>query len=689
MLWIGVDVGGTFTDLVILDDETGQIRVGKRPSTPARPDEAVLSVIDGATRPDELGVARGFIHGTTIGLNALLERDDGRLALLTTRGFRDVLEIRRGDRGELYNLFWAPPAPLVPRRLRLEVTERVGADGSVVVPLAREDVRAAAARLAEEEIESLAIVFLHSYANSEHELQALSDLREAGYEGDVSLSHAASGEYREYERTCTTVIDAYVRREVSTYLRRLDDGLAAAGFDGLKLITRSGGGAMTFAEAQARPFETILSGPVAGAEGASLLASELELDAVVTADVGGTSFDTALIVAGRPHKLYEGVVDGLPVQAPWIDVRSIGAGGGSIAYVDTGGLLRVGPRSAGAVPGPACYGAGGSEATVTDAALVLGMLGDGVLANGTRLNGELARGAIERLAAGLGMSVQDAARGIVEIVTASMANTITEITIDQGEDPREAVLMAFGGAGPLFATLLARHLGMTRMVIPPHAGNFSAYGLLVADLAQSHARTRIRPVADGVLADARDTLQELFETLGDRLAEGNARSGETVREVALDMRYSGQEHTITVDVPCSADGQIALSAPELLERFAIQYEKTYGSTMDVEVQILTWRATLHTRLPQRRTQAANGRPALEAADAPGRTEERTVPAYSFVAGSVLDFAIVERDSMAVGGSLPGPAIVIEDTATTYVDAGFRVQPHPSGAFLITQEGAAG
>ena len=417
MLWIGVDVGGTFTDLVILDDETGQIRVGKRPSTPARPDEAVLSVIDGATRPDELGVARGFIHGTTIGLNALLERDDGRLALLTTRGFRDLLEIRRGDRGELYNLFWAPPAPLVPRRLRLEVTERVGADGSAVVPLAREDVRAAAARLAEEEIESLAIVFLHSYANPEHELQALSDLREAGFEGDVSLSHAASGEYREYERTCTTVIDAYVRREVSTYLRRLDDGLAAAGFDGLKLITRSGGGAMTFAEAQARPFETILSGPVAGAEGASLLASELKLDAVVTADVGGTSFDTALIVGGRPHKLYEGVVDGLPVQAPWIDVRSIGAGGGSIAWIDEGedrcGSGRGAPDP---IPARPAMAAGGSEATVTDAALVLGMLGDGVLANGTRLNGELARGAIERLAAELGMSVQDAARGIVEIV---------------------------------------------------------------------------------------------------------------------------------------------------------------------------------------------------------------------------------------------------------------------------------
>jgi N-methylhydantoinase A len=689
MLWIGVDVGGTFTDLVILDDETGEIRVGKRPSTPARPDEAVLSVIGSAARPDELAAARGFIHGTTIGLNALLERDEGRLALLTTRGFRDVLEIRRGDRAELYNLFWAPPAPLVPRRLRLEITERVGADGSPVVPLVGEDVRVAAARLAEEEIESVAIVFLHSYANPEHELQALSHLREAGFEGDVSLSHATSGEFREYERTCTTVIDAYVRRQVSAYLRRLDDGLASAGFDGLKLITRSGGGAMTFAEAQARPFETILSGPVAGAEGASVLARDMDLNAVVTADVGGTSFDTALIVAGRPHKLYEGVVNGLPVQAPWIDVRSIGAGGGSIAYVDTGGLLRVGPRSAGAVPGPACYGAGGDDATVTDAALVLGMLGDGVLANGTTLDRELASDAVQCLAAELGMSMQDAARGIVEIVTASMANTITEITIDQGEDPRKAVLMAFGGAGPLFATLLARQLGMTRMVVPPHAGNFSAYGLLVADLVQSHARTRIRPVADGVLDDATETLAELFETLGGRLTNGDAGAGETVCEVALDMRYAGQEHTITVDVPCSADGQIAVSAPELLERFSSQYEKTYGSTMDLQVQIITWRATLHTRLPQRRTQPTNGQPAAHGPPAPGRLKTRTLPAYSFAAASTVDFAIVDRASLSANGKVDGPAIVIEDTATTYVDVGFRVEPHRSGALVINQEGAAG
>jgi N-methylhydantoinase A len=683
MLWIGVDVGGTFTDLVTLDDETGQIRVAKRPSTPARLDEAVLEVIDAACGREELAAARCFIHGTTVGLNALLQHDDTRLALLTTRGFRDVLEIRRGDRGEPYNLFWTAPPPLVPRHLRLEVTERVGADGSALVPLASEDIRVAATRLAEADVASVAVVFLHSYANPEHELQALSELRTAGFEGDVSLSHATSGEFREYERTCTTVIDAYVRRQVGAYLGRLDDGLATVGFDGLKLITRSGGGAMTFDEARARPFQTILSGPVAGAQGASVLARELDLNAVVTADVGGTSFDTALIVAGRPHKLYEGVVNGLPVQAPWIDVRSIGAGGGSIAYVDTGGLLRVGPRSAGAVPGPACYGAGGQEATVTDAALVLGMLGYGVLANGATLDRGLARAAMERLATQLGMSAEEAARGIVEIVTAGMANTITEITIDQGEDPREAALMAFGGAGPLFATLLAAQLGIRRVVVPAHAGNFSAYGLLCADLVQSHARTRIRRVADGVLEDEQEMLSELFQTLGERLVDGDAGSGKTVREAALDMRYVGQEHTITVDVPCSANERIALSVPELLHRFATQYEKTYRSTMDQEVEIITWRATLHTRLPQRRLQppAAGDTPAP-----PSGADRRTLQAYSFAAGSTLDFALVHRASLTSQGALEGPAIVIEDTATTYLDLGFRAEPHRSGALLITDRG---
>ncbi len=686
MHWLGVDVGGTFTDLVMLDEESGEVRVAKRPSTPVRPDEGVLAAVEVACPDDELQAARYFIHGTTVGLNALLEHDQRGLGLLTTRGFRDVLEIRRGNRGEPYDLFWRPPEPLVPRRLRLEISERMGADGRPVVPLDRDDVRAAATRLAEAEVDSVAIVFLHAYANPEHELQALAELRAAGFTGQVSLSHLTSGEFREYERTCTTVIDACVRREVGPYLQRLTKRLQSAGFAGDTLITRSGGGAMTVEEAEARPFETILSGPVAGVEGAATLAAELGLDAVVTADVGGTSFDTALIVAQRPQQLYEGSVNGLPVQSPWVDVRSIGAGGGSIAHVDVGGLMRVGPRSAGADPGPACYGDGGEEPTVTDAMLTLGMLGRGVLANGKVLDRVRAESAIAPLADVLGMSVDGVARGIVEIAAASMANVIGEVTIDQGEDPRQAVLMAFGGAGPLFATLIARQLGMAGVVVPRHAGNFSAHGLLVADLVRSAARTRIGPVSEDTLAEGNDTLAQLFRGLAKRPLQtgrqvptpGDADGRDESREVALDMRYVGQDHAITVELPCSLEGRLELSAPSLLEQFARQYEKTYGSTMEEVVEIITWRATVRTRLSRRGPE----RPATAANDTDGGAPQ-TLPAYSFAAGSVRQFAIVERDSLQPRDRLEGPAIILEQTATTYLDSGFQLRVNDSGALSIT------
>jgi N-methylhydantoinase A len=300
------------------------------------------------------------------------------------------------------------------------------------------------------------------------------------------------------------------------------------------------------------------------------------------------------------------------------------------------------------------------------------------LANGTVLDRDLAVAAIEPLAGALGMSVDDTARGIVEIATASMANAIAEITIDQGEDPRQAVLMAFGGAGPLFATLLARQLDIGRMVVPPHAGNFSAYGLLVTDLIQSHARTLIRRVADDMLEDGNETLAKLFETLDDRRAGGRQDdASELAREVALDMRYVGQEHTITVAVPCSPDGSLGVSAPGLLALFASQYEKTYGSTMDEQVEILTWRATVRTRLPRRgRQRAANGQAPASMGDG------RTLPAYSFTAAGVRDFAIVDRSTLQSGAVLDGPAIILEDTATTYLDGGFSVELDRSGALAI-------
>ncbi len=530
---IGVDVGGTFTDLIFYDDRSGEVRVGKEPTTVSAPDEGVIRAVAAAVPAGMVPEAQYFLHGTTVGLNALLERKGAVVGLLATRGFRDILEIRRGDRDDPYDLFWTQPLPLVPRHLRLPVTGRIRADGRIHTPLDEEDIRRAVEVFLAEGVSCVAVSFINSYANPEHELGAERALRRFGFEGDVSLSHQVSGEYREYERTCTTVIDAYVRPRVTTYLRHLEERLRRAGFKGGVMVTRSGGGAMSFAEAQARPVETILSGPVAGAEGAAELARSLGIDDVITADVGGTSFDTCLIIGGRPQLMYEGRVAGFPVQIPWVDVRSIGAGGGSIAYVDVGGLLRVGPRSAGAEPGPAAYGRGGTEPTVTDAAAVLGMLATGELAGGVRLDLERARAALAPVADTLGFSLEVTARGILTIANANMANAIREITVEQGQDPRRATLLPFGGAGPLFGTLLARELDIRKLIIPPYAGNFSAWGLLGSDLRRTAARTRILPLSAPSLLEVNEVLAELFAELAGRAEARRDRRAAAARSASI------------------------------------------------------------------------------------------------------------------------------------------------------------
>jgi N-methylhydantoinase A len=673
---IGVDVGGTFTDLIFYDDESGEIRVGKEPTTPSAPEDGVLAAVASAVPQQRVGAAEYFLHGTTVGLNSLLTRSGAVVGLLATRGFRDILEVRRGDRDDPYDLFWKHPPPLVPRRLRIPVTERMLFDGTVHTAIDLDDVTAAVAVFEQEGVTSVAIAFLHSYANPAHELAAAEALRGAGFAGELSLSHQVSGEYREYERTTTTVIDAYVRPRMSVYLKALEQRLSGTGFGGNLLVTRSGGGAMTFPEAEARPFETILSGPVAGAEGAAELARTLDLGDVITADVGGTSFDTCLITGGRPQVMYEGKIVGLPVQTPWVDVRSIGAGGGSLAWVDVGGLLRVGPGSAGADPGPACYDRGGTQPTVTDAAFLLGMLGEGNLASGIALNRAAAERAMAPLAEQLGFEAEEVARGIMTIAAANMANAIREITVEQGQDPRSATLAPFGGAGPLFGTLLARELEIRRIVVPPYAGNFSAWGLLGADLTQSAARTRIMKLGDGVVDEANAIVRALFETLTARASAANGH-GATTKEIAADMRYVGQEHTITIPLD-SAGGRVVADVAEIRDAFTQEYEKTFGHQMDEEVEIVSLRATLRTPLPRRAGEhvATSDEEPLDAVgEAYSFTEERWIP-----------FRILRRAQL--GGTLAGPAIILEETATTYLDAGFEATVHESGSLFVTDTKSA-
>ncbi len=641
-----------------------------------------MAVLDATLGAERLSGADSFRHGTTVGLNALLEGRGAVVGLLATRGFRDVLELRRGDRDDPYDLFWAPPPPMVARELRRPVTERILANGEIDTELDEGDVLAAARTFAEAGVTAVAIAFMNAYVNPAHERRAAECLRAAGFDGHLSLSHRVSGEYREYERTTTTVIDAFVRGRMNSYLGRLETGLRERGFRGQCLIMRSGGGAMTFEEAAERSVETILSGPVAGARAVAELAGDLALEHAVAADVGGTSFDTCLIDHGRPPVLYEGNVRGLPIQTPWIDVRSIGAGGGSIAHVDAGGLLRVGPHSAGADPGPAAYGRGGAAPTVTDAAVVLGMLPTEEISGGVTLDRELAEESFAELTERLGFSsAAEVARGVVQIVVAQMGDAIRGVTVDRGQDPREASLVAFGGAGPLFGGLLAAELGAQAVIVPSYAGNFSAWGLLRAEIARTASRTYMSEISSAGL----DGVGKLSETLFAQLEAGEI-SGALRRSIQLDIRFVGQEHTLTVAGPMRG-GTVAAEPDLLTETFLREYDRTFGSTIDEQVEIVCVRAIVdRTSDDAQLSGASNGHARTTTTAAARPATARTRSAWSFTAERELPFAIIERDSLTPGSRLQGPAIVLEPTATTYLDDGYALEVHPQGAVVISRSG---
>ncbi|HEV7844939.1 MAG TPA: hydantoinase/oxoprolinase family protein [Thermoleophilaceae bacterium] len=677
---LGVDVGGTFTDLVFYDHATGEVRVGKGSTVPASPDVGVKRVVSDTLESSELAASDLFLHGTTVGINSIVQRNGAVVGLLTTGGFRDVLETRRADRDEFYNMLWKPSEPLVPRRLRIDVTERVLADGSVHKPLDEGEVRSAAARFIEEGVESIAVIFINAHTFFEHELAAERVLRDAGFEGGISLSHQVTGEYREYERTSTTVIDAYVRPRVSTYLRDLSTSLREEQFDGEFLVTRSGGGSMPFSEAELRPFETVMSGPVAGAAGAAELCRNIDVQLAVTADVGGTTFDTCMILDGQAQVKYQGFVAGMPLQTAWVDVRSIGAGGGSIAFEDAG-LLHVGPRSAGADPGPVCYGRGGVEPTVTDAAATLGMLAFGELAGGVTLDIPSAEAAIAELGKKISLDTERTAQGVIEITAVAMANAIRAILEEVGENPAEAAVLAFGGAGPLFGSLIAKELGAKTIVVPNYAGNFSAWGLLLQDLSRSAARSVLAPLDDSGLEAASNTMRDLRAGLEQRISEASTTLASSARIVSnLDLRYDGQEYFLTIEVPFE-DGRIAISTDELAKSFATDYERRYGHALGAPVEIVAVRLTAITPLPK-----------TNLLSNPGTTQEprprRSIDAFSFAHGQREKFEVVDRAELEVGSRHRGPMIVLEETATTYVDADLELEVHPSGTLLLHEIGGA-
>jgi len=679
---IGVDIGGTFTDLVWVDDATGAVQVGKLLTTPKDPSQAVEQGVvtllnDAGGRTDDV---RSLIHGTTLATNALIERKGARTGLLTTAGFRDAVEIGREGRYDMYDLFIDQPVPLVPRHLRLEVRERLMADGGVLTPLDESSARAAIAKLRDAGVEAVAICLLHAYRNPAHE-RALAALCAELLPGvPVSCSSEVVPEIREYERTSTTCANVYVMPLMSRYLDDLERKLHDLGVPGRFYIMLSAGGIATPETAKRVPIRLVESGPAAGALAAARMARELGEPRLLSFDMGGTTAKACVIDGGEPLLAREFEVaradrfkkgSGLPIRVPCIELIEIGAGGGSLARVDRMGLLKVGPESAGADPGPACYAQGGTTPTVTDADLLLGYLDPGFFLGGRmRLDVDAARRAMEEKVAGpMGLSLTEAAWGIHRVVNENMAAAARVHGIERGRDLRAYPLFAFGGAGPVHAWQVGRILKVPRVLIPFGAGAMSAYGLLAAPLAFDFVRTAPQRL------DAADWKQitGLFgemESQGRRILRGAGVTDAAVRiRRTAEMHYTGQGHEVEVELPHGALG--AGSLADITASFEAAYRALYSRVpMGVAIEALNWRVVASGPAPEISVFASG--PGAQAAGAAKPTPKGTRKAYFPEARGYVDTSVYDRYALTSGSRLTGPAIIEERESTTVVAPGARV-----------------
>jgi len=674
---IGVDVGGTFTDFAVsVPGENRHIRY-KIPSTPDRPDVAIVEGI--ATVLAEHGLDAGNVirlsHGTTVGTNALIQRKVGKVAVVTNQGFRDLLEIGRQVRPKVYDIHLDFPKPLVPRRLRLEVRGRRRADGSAHVPLDEDGVREAGRRLASEGIDCVAVCFLHSYAYPEDEERAVEILREVLPDSVYVLSSTeVYPEFREYERFSTAVLNGALLTVVDAYLDRFSDEVARLGVPAEPKVSQSSGGLMSVHMTRKLPIRACLSGPAAGVLGAAHRAPAAGFRNVITLDIGGTSADVSVLIDGAATEVHNRMLAGFPLRLPALDVNAVGAGGGSIAWIDVDGLLKVGPQSAGAHPGPACYGLGGVEATLTDANVLLGRLNDQALLDGRmQIRRDLAEASIGRLAEELGLDLMETARGIIRVACATVVKAIRPLSVERGYDPADFCLFPFGGAGPLLATEIARDLGIKTIIVPPSPGILCAEGLLNSDLTADFVMTALMPLRE----DSHDTLnamrRELRQKVEDWFGHEAVLADQRRVQWTAEMRYRGQNYELSLPLE---DGDLGAEDCEgLVATFHAAHKRSYGfhsKTETVEFVNLKAKAVGLYDKPPLPTLA-------ERPDAEPASRRRTF----FTTGTWYDTPVFQRDSLAAGQALTGPAIIEQLDATTLIFPGDRGVVDAWGNLIVT------
>jgi N-methylhydantoinase A len=691
---LGIDIGGTFTDGALVDETSGALSIIKVLTTPANPAEGFMEAVERAHAKG--GVAPGalsmLVHATTIATNALIEGNIARIGMVATEGFRDVLEIGYQIRPRLYDIFQAKPRPLVPRRWSIGVPERLDHEGRVLTPLDEDALRAAIARLRADGVEAVVVCFLHSYVNPVHERRAAEIIRAEWPEAHLSVSSEVCPEFREFPRASTAAVNAAVMPVVSRYVDRIASGLRERGIGAPFYVMQSNGGVMGAEAAKARPVYMVESGPAAGVIAAGALAKAMGYANVISFDMGGTTAKVGVVQGGRPtistgyevgsqahSPMGEGKGSGYPVRTPVIDLVEVGAGGGSLAWIDGGGALRVGPQSAGAQPGPVCYGRGGERPALTDANLLLGRLNpDYFLGGELKLDAAAARAALERhIAAPLGLEPLRAAAGIVEIANAGMIAAMRLVSVQRGYDPRDFVLVAFGGAGPLHANALAAELGLRTILVPPSPGVASAIGLLMTDIKHEFVATRRLLLRDADPAEVSATLAA-FEAQAHEALAAEREQWEAVSLVrTCDLRYKGQSHELQVVLPGGPLGPAELARAQ--EGFEEAHRRAYGYVAAEDpVELVNLRLTAIGKLPalpRKRVERGSGDPA---AALKGRRD-------LWVAGELLDAPVYDRYALRGGDTLAGPAVVEELDSSTVVLPGYTARTDDHGNLLIERE----